>query len=174
MKKSKFLMSAGMACLLAAMLAGCQTRIDADKVGAFDVVPDRVAIAPGAQGDATAVAVAKAVTQNSGFPLDTRHVDGTLYEFRGVYARVAAPDRVIVTYGHGLFTRTSSEPPTADFLASQRQTSTIFEVTVSPAGDKVSINPDAQVSHLSSVSMPTVAPVDMLARDLRRTLSSMN
>jgi hypothetical protein len=174
MKKSKFLISAGTACILAALLAGCQTHINSDKVGALDVVPDRVSMAQGTQGNAAAAAVAKAVAQNSGFPLDTQHINGSLYEFRGVYARVAAPDRVIVTYGHGVFNRTSSEPLTAEFLTSQRQTSTIFDVTVSPAGDKVSISPDAQVSHLSGPDLPTVAPVDMLARDLRRTLSSMN
>jgi hypothetical protein len=173
MKKSKFVMSAGAACLLAAMLAGCQTRIDSDKVGSLDFVPDRAAVAPGAQGDAAARAVAEAVARNSGYPLTTVPVDGGMREFRGVYARVAGPDRVIVTYGHGVYSGSEAEPPAADFLASRTQTSTRFDVTVSPAGDKASIS-GASVSRASMImgaDIPAVASVDALARDLRQSLT---
>ena len=174
MKKSKFAMSAGMACLLAMTFAGCQTRVDLAKTGPLDLVPDRVAIAP---GDTAAAAVVEAVMRNSGYPLITQRVNGTMGEFCGVYARAAGPGKVIVTYGHGVYPLAPSEPLTAAYLASQRQTSTTFEVTVSPNGGKASISPDAKVSRLfglGSVNMPAVALTDTLARDLRQALSSTN
>lgn len=174
MKKSKFAMSAGMACLLALALAGCQTGVDVGKVGPLDVVPDRVAMAP---GDTAAAAVVEAVMRNSGYPLITQPVDGKMGEFCGVYARTAGPDKVIVTYGHGVYPLAYAEPLTAAYLASRHQTSTTFEVTVSPNGGKASISPDAKVSRLfglGSIDMPAVASTDTLARDLRQALSSAN